>query len=264
MKRVVAAACLSLIVFVSNSHEFWIQPQKYRFATGEDIKLIFMVGENFSGEPWDLKTNKVVKLEAISAYGKKDLTSQVKQLPGPNITFKPGGDGLQLIALESNAASIELEADKFNAYLEEDGLDDIKRRRKEKNETDKPSREQYTRYAKLLVQAGTRQDEVFKRKLGLKVEFIPQQNPYVLKAGDYMDCLLLIDGKPGAHRMVKVWSKYNKTIFQQNAFTENDGMFKFPISNPGQWMVSTVYMVPSQKEGVDYESSWASLVFGIE
>ena len=53
-------------------------------------------------------------------------------------------------------------------------------------------------------------------------------------------------------------------IFQQDIYTEDDGTIKFPISNDGPWMVSAVKMVASEKEGADYESSWASLVFGIE
>jgi uncharacterized GH25 family protein len=264
MKKVIATGCLVLIGFVSSSHEFWLRPQKFRFAAGEDIKINFLVGENFTGEPWDITHHKIIKLEALSAYGRKDVATQVKPGAGPNLTLKAAGDGLHLIALESNAAFIELEADKFNAYLEEDGLEDIIRRRKENNEMNKPSRENYTRYAKLLVQSGTRKDEIYKRKVGFKLEIIPQQDPYQLKSGDYLDCLVLFDGKPAAHRMVKIWSQIGKSIFEQNAFTENDGTLRFPISNPGPWMVSTVYMEPSGKEGIDYESSWASLVFGID
>lgn len=264
MKRVVATVCLTLIVVLSHSHEFWLQPQKFRFAPGEEIKVNFLVGENFTGEVWDLTKHKVTKLEVISAYGKKDLTTQVKAGKGPHITHKPTNEGTQLFALESNAAYIELPGSEFNAYLEEDGLTDIIKRRKENNEMDKPSRENYTRYAKLLVKSGSRDDEVYKRKLGLKVEIIPQQNPHKLKSGDYLDCLVLIDGKPGAHRLVKIWSQIGKNVFTQNAFTENDGTLRFPISNPGPWMVSTVYMVPSDKDGIDYESSWASLVFGVD
>jgi len=49
----------------------------------------------------------------------------------------------------------------------------------------------------------------------------------------------------------------------QNLFTENDGTVRFPISATGPWMVSSVKMIASEKEGAEYHSLWASLVFGI-
>jgi hypothetical protein len=64
--------------------------------------------------------------------------------------------------------------------------------------------------------------------------------------------------------MVKIWSFINNRAFLQDAYTENDGKIKFPISNSGPWMVSFVKMIESDKPNIDYESMWASLVFGIE
>jgi hypothetical protein len=47
-------------------------------------------------------------------------------------------------------------------------------------------------------------------------------------------------------------------------YTEKDGTVKFPLSSKGPWMVSTVKMIPSEKEGADYQSMWSNLVFEIE
>jgi uncharacterized GH25 family protein len=93
---------------------------------------------------------------------------------------------------------------------------------------------------------------------------VPDQNPYALKAGDYLGCKVLYEGKPSAHTMVKVWGHVGNKIFLQNAYTENDGTVKFPISANGPWMISAVRMEKSKDPKVDWESSWASLVFGVE
>jgi uncharacterized GH25 family protein len=172
--------------------------------------------------------------------------------------------GTHLIALQSNKAFIELEAEKFNAYLAEDGLDNIVKHRQEQNEAGNPAREHYQRFAKLLLQGGTTTDEVYKRSVGFPIEIIPETNPYKLKSGDYLGCRVLFDNKPLAHQMVKVWSIVGNRTFLQNMYTENDGTIKFPISSTGPWMVSTVKMLPSEGKEVDYESMWASLVFGID
>lgn len=264
MKKLVTLFVVVFISSLATAHEFWLQPKKFRYSVGEEVKVDFLVGENFTGEPWDLVKNKVETALVISAYGKKDLKTTVKPAKGNNLTYKIANEGTHLFSMTSDAAYIELEADKFNEYLEEDGIDNITADRKKNNETGKSSRENYTRYAKLLVQAGSKLDDVYKRKLGLKAEIIPLQNPYSLKNGDYLECEVQFEGKPVPHQMVKIWSFVGNRAFLQNAYTENDGRVKFPISNTGPWMVSFVKMEKSTKPTSDYESSWASLVFGIE
>jgi uncharacterized GH25 family protein len=166
--------------------------------------------------------------------------------------------------MQSDNAFIELDAQKFNDYLKEDGLDDILDIRTKTNTLDKPSKEFYSRYVKLLVQAGDKTDETFKKKTNLRLEIIPQQNPYQLKSGDYITCTILFDGKPLPHQMVKIWNKIGNNSILQNAYTEDDGTVKFPISSKGPWMVNTVKMKASEKPGADWQSFWGSLVFGIE
>jgi len=264
MKKFVALLAVVAISSIALGHEFWLQPKKFRYKTGEDVIIDFLVGENFAGESWDLTKHKVEAAQVISAYGKKDLKPTVKNTKGKNLTYRIANEGTHLFSLQSSAAYIELDGEKFNAYLEEDGIDDILALRKKNNQLDKGSRENYTRYAKLLVQSGNKTDDVYKRKVGFKVEIIPLQNPYALKSGDYLECEILYDGKPLPHQMVKIWSYIGNRAFLQDAFTENDGRVKFPISNKGPWMVSFVKMVEASRPDVDYESMWASLVFGIE
>lgn len=265
MKKLVSIVLVVCISSLALAHEFWLQPKKFRYAVGEEVKVDFLVGENFTGEPWDLAKHKVESMQVMSSYGKKDLKSTVKPTKGNNLSYKLANEGTHLFSMTSNSAYIELEGAKFNAYLEEDGIEDILAARKASNELDKPSRENYSRYAKLLVQSGKNTEgDVFKRKLGFKVEVIPLTNPYTLKSGDYLECEILFEGKPLPHQMVKIWSFVGNRAFLQDAFTENDGHVKFPISNTGPWMVSFVKMVKSEKPDIDYESMWASLVFGIE
>lgn len=254
---------VALVATIAQAHEFWLQPKKYRYQLGEEMKVDFMVGEGFTGEFWDLTHHKVEKLEWHRAAGVMDLMKEVKSTKGNNLTRKLDTEGTHLFFMISNAAYIELDGKAFNEYLKEDGLDDILAERKKLNQLDKPSTEYYSRYAKLLVQAGEKKDDVFKKKIGLRYEIIPDQNPYLLKTGDYLQCNVFYEGKPAPHALVKVWSKINTTTFLQNIYTENDGSIRFPISTSGEWMVSSVKMIKSEKPGAEYHSLWASLVFGI-
>ena len=255
---------LMLVTMVGISHEFWLQPKKFKYKVGEEINIDFMVGESFTGEFWDLKRHKVEKLELYNFSGNKDLLKEVKTTEGNNLVYKFSQPGTHLVVMQSDAAYIELEAEKFNDYLKEDGLDYILEERKKTNRLNNPSKENYTRFAKLLVQSGDKMDNTFLNKAGLRLEIIPDKNPYSLASGDYLQCQVLFEGKPSAHALVKVWNHIGNKVFLQNIYTETDGTIKFPISSKGPWMVSSVRMIHSEKDESVYHSLWTSLVFGIE
>lgn len=263
MKKTYLTIAIAILAIIVQAHEFWLQPMKFRYKAGEEIKIDLMVGEGFDGDFWDLKKHKVEKLALHRINGVRDLTKEVKPTEGNNLTYKADLGGTYLFTLTSNDAYIELEGKEFNAYLEEDGLDYILEERKKSNTLAEKSTEFYTRFAKLLVQSGERTDNTFKKVVGLRYEILPEQNPYALKVGDYLQCKVLFEGKPAAYAMVKVWNRVNDNTFLQNLYTEKDGTVRFPINAAGSWMVSSVHMIHAEKPGAAYHSLWASLVFGI-
>lgn len=263
-RNITTTLILFTTISLATAHEFWLQPKKYRYKTGEEMKVDFMVGENFTGEFWDLNRHKVEKLEMHAGAIVKNLLKDVKPTAGNNLGYKFDKEGTHLLGMESNNAFIEMEADKFNDYLREDGIENILEERTKSNQLNKPSKEFYKRFAKLLLQSGSKTDETFRKRMGFRYEIMPLANPYLLKSGDYLECRVLWDGKPAPHTLVKVWSHIGNRSFLQDIYTENDGTIKFPISNNGPWMVSAVKMIHSENEGADYQSLWTSLVFGIE
>ena len=222
-----------------------------------------MVGESFGGETWDLDRHKVERLEIHTGSSVKNLLGSIVKSPRKNLSYRFDRAGTHLVALESDFAFIELEAEKFNDYLKEDGLESILEKRSDTGDLGKGAREYYKRFAKLLVQSGNDVNNTYRRTAGFRLEIVPLANPYALRVGDYLDCQLLWENKPAPHRMIKVWSHVGNRIFLQNIYTESDGTIRFPISSAGPWMVSSVQMIPSEKEGADYQSFWSSLVFEI-
>lgn len=264
MKKVVLSLFVILAGGLAQAHEFWMEPQKFFFNVGEKAVIRFRVGENFEGEPWNLKKNRVEKLEINHLSVKTDLRTVVKEGEKNNLELQLKTEGTHLVVMQSNNAFIELEGEKFNAYLKEDGLDYILDERTKSGTLDKPSKEFYSRHVKLLLQAGSKTDDTYKKRAGLPYEIIPMQNPYALKAGDYLECQVMLNGRVAPHALVKVWNRIEGTTFLQNIYTENDGTIKFPISAAGTWMVSSVAMMKSPTQGADYQSLWASLVFAVK
>ena len=268
---------LPLVFFCSllgQAQEFWLQPSKFFYNVGEKLIVNFNVGENFIGKPWksleeapgiqNVYYNQVAKVELHDVDAPQDILEYVIEGAKNHIEFPLTSEGTKLIVMQSTNSLIDLEADKFNAYLKEKGLDEAYLHREKTHTLNKSGKELYARCAKLMVQVGKKTDDTFKKSAGLPVEIIPQQNPYALKVGDPVRFLILYEGKPLFGARVNVMNRYNNRTTLQNIYSQQDGTIDTHISNPGAWMVSFVKMVPSKDPKSDWQSYWGSLVFGIQ
>lgn len=262
MKRLTFIISLFVFMLLLQSHEFWLEPMNFKIKPGEAIAIDFKVGENFTGQAWDVLKG-IDKMQLFENKAIQDLKANVPSVKGAKLKITLSNEGTKVFAMKSNASFIELDADKFNSYLKEDGLENIYDWRVKNKQENLGAKEFYSRYSKLIVQVGDKLDDTWKSDVGHRLEIIPSQNPGSLKSGDYMSCKIVYEGQAVSHIQVKVWGHVGNKIFLQNIYSEIDGSIKFPISANGPWMVSAVKMEKSKKPGADWESSWASLVFNI-
>ena len=263
-KRVGTLIFILVATLVVQGHEFWLQPSKFVYQPGESLVVNFKVGENFIGEQWSVKKDKCERVELHNQKSVTQLKNYIVEGPKDNLQAPLQQEGTHIVVMQSTTSLIDLEAEKFNAYLKADGLDDAYAHREKTNTLHTNGRELYARYSKLLIQVGRKTDDTFKKNAGLPVEIVPQQNPYELKIGDPVKFLVLYNGKPLFGAKVKVFNRYNNRTTLQHIYSQQDGMIETHISNPGAWMVSFVKMVPAKNVAADWQSYWASLVFGID
>ena len=126
MKRLGFTLLMLATMTLLQSHEFWLEPVKYKIKVGEELIVDFKVGENFMGQPWDLGTHKVERMVMYEKTGTQDLLESVPTDKNKRMKVPVTNPGTKVLAMKSNAAFIELDAEKFNAYLEEDGLEEAK------------------------------------------------------------------------------------------------------------------------------------------
>jgi len=263
-KYIVAAVIVVLSTLAGQAHEFWLQSQKFFFQVGEKATIGFKVGEGFVGEPWDLTKNKVERLQLLHLEQVSDLKASVTPSDKSNFELPLPVEGTHLLVMQSNNAFIEMDAEKFNTYLDEDGLTEIRFARERASAMDKPVKELYSRHTKLLLQVGEKRDDTYRKVAGLPVEIVPLKNPYAVKKGEAIKFRILWQGKPLFGASVKVSNRFDNRTTIQNIFTEQDGTIEMPLSNSGMWMISVVKMIPSKDKVADYQSYWGSLVFGAE
>jgi uncharacterized GH25 family protein len=260
MKKSVILLSLLFLTVVVFAHEFWLEPQKFLLSIGEKINFRVFVGENFTGEEVDFTKFEVTKFSHFTSKGEE---SEKGQLMEQNLSdfLKFETEGNHLIAFNNSNKHIELAAKEFNQYIKDDGLDNVAYFRKKNNQLNKKGREEYQRCVKTLLQVGSLHDETYLINTGMRLEIIPEQNPY--SSDKSLTFKVLFDNKPLKNASVVVWQKgidqANKRNFRSNA----DGNISFSFEPKGVWMVSTVRMIPHPNPKIaDWQSYWGSYTFG--
>ena len=241
-------------------------PPQFFVAPGTTLNLHLFVGENFAGERWTGKSNRVTRLAHYAPTGLANLlaTATAADTLHPNVTFAQAGT--HMVVLATNNAFITLEAEKFNAYLKEEGLDYILLQRQQRGALNAPGREAYSRCAKTLVQVGnpvtSDTARAWSRPTGMPLELVPEQNPYTLRTGNSLTIRVLADGQPKAGQLVQVWQRSaGQPVKIIRLYSNQNGRVLFRLSNPGQFMVSAVRMVPAKLPDADWQSNWGTLTF---
>jgi uncharacterized GH25 family protein len=265
------------------AHEFWLQPAGFRVAVGAKMPIRLLVGANFKGEAWPRPTRRVRRFVRFGPTNPADSTDLRPALladsVAPALTCPTAGT--HVVVLTSAPSFIELPADKFTAYLREEGLDDALLYRRKEGQTTKPGREAYRRCAKTLVLATASAhtppnpaDTTYRRLLNLPLELVPEQNPYYLRPGAALTVRVLHYGQPVPGALVQVWDASplaaakpgtlaaGPSHFSTRANNSGRVLLRVPSAGPYLVAVSLMEAAPAGLASrADWLSTWATLTF---
>ncbi|ARN77516.1 NikM domain containing protein [Nonlabens spongiae] len=199
------------------------------------------------------------------------------------LDFKTGDPGTYVLGVSTAPRNIEMTADKFNDYLEHDGVVDMLLSRKRNNQLDQDVNEKYSKHVKTIFQVGDQLTNDWKTELGYPIEFVPLENPYDLHAGHEMRVKLLLSGEPLANQLVlighevmdKTHTHDGSTHSHEDAEqghthegqlelrTDSNGILNFDITESGVWHLRTIHMTEVEDVELTHESNWATLTFQI-
>ncbi|MFC5496836.1 DUF4198 domain-containing protein [Caenimonas terrae] len=255
------AACLS-----ANAHEFWIEASPPAPAVGAPVLMTARVGEFYTGELVGITTAHVVSLHALSAGRDEDLDARVptgSMVPALRLSFAQPGS--HVLAYESHPSQVVLAADKFHAYLHDEGMDWVIRQREAAGTAATPGRERFRRSAKALLQVGGQGDGAATAVTGQRMEILPLDDPLAAHAGDTLHFQLRFEGRPRPGVLVKAWHKQGGQTTTIRATTDGSGRFAFTLPFTGRWMLNAVHMVAAtDSTEVDWDSFWGSLTFQLQ
>ena len=257
--------CLMLVLFsvpFAAAHDYWIEPSSFQLKPEDRVLFYLRVGENFSGEPATFSIARVKRFHIDSATRRFEVLPLQRDPAGMARLME---SGLQVVSFENMPTYLELPAERFNRYLQAEGLEAILEARHEAGASDQPGKEAYSRCAKSLLWVGggsTEGDSSRHNKpVGLTLELLPETNPYHMKAPAPLTVQLLYEGQPvsGALVMALNQSAPNEV---QRAQSGSDGRAEFNLRRSGLWLVKAVHMVPAAVQATeDWRSYWASLTF---
>ncbi len=250
------AAAAPVSVF---AHDMWIEPTTFTPVQGEIVGVRLRVGEDLQGEPLTRNPALVKEFVVEDGTGRKPVYGRDGGDPAGLLRVNKAG--LSVVGYRSNPSVVQMEADKFTAYLAEEGLDSIIELRKRRSEAGASVRDSYSRCAKSLLLSGAPVGAQGDRLLGFTLELLAERNPYAIPAGGDLPIRLLYENRPLAGALVVAVNRRNPSD-KLAARTDANGRVRFRLPRGGMWMIKTVHMVPARAgSGADWESFWASLTF---
>ncbi len=240
------------------AHDMWLEPSRYFQKPGEQTPMHLLVGERLTPEEEvPIGMPRVTRLELAGPGGVTDL----RRGKGSPLTLPK--EGTYVLGMERIPAGVELPAEKFNTYLEEEGHFDAVRERMAAGEYDGEVVEVYTRHLKTIVQSGARPDDSYRHVFGMKLEIVPITNPAALKAGGKLEFRILFDGKPLSHARVSLFWKEGDKKRDKISRTATDGTASFTVEKASVHLLRVTHLRRCECDDADYESFWAALSFAI-
>ncbi len=265
---------LALAALPLHAHDVWIVPSSFAPAVGQVVGLRLLVGQDLRGEALALVPGLARQFVVQDAVVRRPLAPRLRTATAA--LLRVTAPGLQVVGYYSHPSFIELPADKFNAYLAEEGLEAILAQRAGLDQSLASGREMYTRCAKTLLRtapiapiapiaptAATTPTQADQR-LGFPLELVAERNPYDSVAGQALPVRLSFEDRPLAGALVVAINSRDGS-HKLSARTDNDGRVQLLLPAGGLWLVKAVHMVPAPAgAAADWASYWASLTFETE
>lgn len=256
---------LAALVFqtAAAAHDFWIEPTVWTPNAGAAIGVRLKVGDGFPGDPVARNPARIERFIALAP----GAGAGAEESPVPGVGgAEPAGEtrceqpGVMVLAYRSLPVPITLEADKFTAYLAEEGLERVIDARAQAGASDSPGREKYSRCAKALVLVGDGPHDGFDRTIGLRLELtpLPDADPFALRADEPFRVRLTFDGRPVEGALVDAAQPGGSVVASR---TDADGVAALALRADGFWRIAAMHMIPADAADADWESLWASLTF---
>ncbi len=269
LRTFIAGAVLACGVSSAAAHEFWIAPQHFTIEPGEKIVAALRVGQMMRGAEHPYLTSWFRAFTVTTRDGTRNVEGFEGDMPA--LFYTAAQPGLYVIAYHSTADKVTFDDwDLFRSYLAYEGLDGIAEAHRARGLSEAGFTEEYTRYAKALVQVGPVDERDRDAPLGLRFELVAENNPYA-PGTEAVTVTLLRLGEPVAGRQIGVFRCAGE-VTRTLVTTDGRGQAAISIAGGGVFLLNAVDIRPVERDSAEnnavdkdqvvWASDWASLTFG--
>ncbi len=254
---------IALLAAAGSAHDFWIAPETFKPAPGSLLGVHLRVGEDGRGEEVQRDEARIRRFVAVSASGEKPLVGVDGSTPAGRVRL--GEAGVVTLGYHSTPRELVLPAARFEAYLREEGLDEVLAERARLGEQEREGREHFERSSKSLVGVGGA--DGLGATLGLPYEFV-----VLGVSGGELELELRFEGRPMADTAVHFQSLTVEPSAEGEPAssapppaatvhrTDANGRVRAPAE--GRWLITSVHMQRAEPDsGADWHSWWGSLTY---
>jgi hypothetical protein len=265
MKSRFIAISLMLVSTPALAHDFWIQPSRFQVAPGAALPVTFQVGHGKFRERWS-NNDRITLLGDFFERSRRDRRADLRGSGAADLVTSFTPAGLHVLAMQTSYAFSELPSVRFNDYAKEEGLALILAARARGGKTGSPGRERYSRRAKALIQVGRQTgsgQSLATRPIGLKLEIVPDRNPYALDSTRMLPVHVLYNGRRLPNATIKLTNLRSDERPVATAVTNRLGQARFRVPASGEWLLNVVWGEPVANDPrVEFDTTFSSLTFG--
>ncbi len=265
MKLRLITLSLALLAAPVAAHDFWLQPMRFQIAPNAPLGATFLIGHAELRDRWN-NNDRVIQLSDIFTGGRIDRRRDLQNGGAFDFVSRLAPPGIHVFGMQSNYAFSDLPAIRFNDYAKAEGLALVLAARNRTGKTAAPGRERYSRRAKSLIQVGPQtaaNQQIATRPIGLKLEIVPDRNPYVLDASRMLPVHVLYNGQRLANATVKLTDLANDAKPVAVAITDRAGRARFRVPASGNWLLNVIWSEPLGSDPkFDFDTTFSSLTFG--
>jgi len=267
-RTLIAFSLAGLLSATVAAHDLFFRASNYRVAPKSEI-VVDVLNGTFSRSDNAVTRDRLAGFSLVSPTGRAELDHArwSEGEPKSQATVAFTAPGTHVLGAAIKPRLLSLPGAEFNAYLKEEGLDDVLARRASQKRLNEPSKERYSKYVKAIFQVGVTPTDTYAVALGHAAEILLEDNPDRLKPGTRVRVRCLVDGKPWAVKAAFAGGRRGSTdrrLPQQRLVTDADGRAVLDITAAGVWYVKFVAMVEVNEAEANYESKWATLSFGVQ
>lgn len=252
--------CLFAIPQRVRAHDLWLVPKRSPIEAKHTAELLAVSGMDFPKSENSMAVDRVAFWVQRGPGGDGNEVWQSREEEKARCFFRVlESEGTQWVGLATKPRTLAQRAAEFNEYLAHDGLPHVLDARKARGTLERDEVEQYSKYAKAIVQVGQQVDDRAPQALGLSLEIVPEKNPLLLREGEDCAVRVIFEGKPLDGFLLQAgWENMGETK-KIEARTDHEGRAKLRLPSRGASYLRGIHMTEVEGKPYRYESFWTSL-----